>query len=194
MKKEIKSQSFWHLICQNWSSIDNSMAPQRWKVPISIVAVNHIKAIDHIDWFHSELPISMAWVWTAYLLMLISNVIMFFYSLIWFTNVRKWAGDYFTPTNVQFEKVNFFIKVSMKKSSCSFNMVKLTVNQRCCIIGMLDAIMWIHDNVDPNWAIEVCKWSVTITNCSFPYIGKSKELDYVRKSAHGVVSGSNHPP
>ena len=57
MKKEIKSQSFWHLICQNWSSIDNSMAPQRWKVPISIVAVNHIEVIDHIDWLHNELNI-----------------------------------------------------------------------------------------------------------------------------------------
>ena len=49
MKKEIKSQYFWHLICQNWSSIDHSMAPERWKVPISIVAVNHI---DLTDWFN----------------------------------------------------------------------------------------------------------------------------------------------
>ena len=47
MKKEIKSQLFWHLICQNWSSIDNSMPPQRWKVPIFIVAENRI---DHTDW------------------------------------------------------------------------------------------------------------------------------------------------
>ena len=56
--------------------------------------------------------------------------------------------------------------------------------------------MQIHDNIDPNWAIEVCKWSVTITICSFPYIGKSKELDYVRKkkNQHEVISGSNHPP
>ena len=45
----------------------------------------------------------------------------------------------------------------MKKSSCSFNRVKLTVNQRCCLIVMLDARMRIHDNIDPNWAIEVCK-------------------------------------
>ena len=64
----------------------------------------------------------------------------------------------------------------MKKSSCSFNMVKLTVNQRCYLIGMLHARMRIHDNIDPNWAIEVCKWSVTITICSFPYIGKSKDV------------------
>ena len=49
MKKEIKSQWFWHLICQNWSSIDNSTARQRWKVPISIVAVNRI---DHTDWLN----------------------------------------------------------------------------------------------------------------------------------------------
>ena len=78
----------------------------------------------------------------------------------------------------------------MKKSSCSVNMVKLTVNQRCCLIGVLDARMRIHDNIDPYWAIEVCKCSVTITICSFPYIGKSKELDYVRKSAHEVIKSS----
>ena len=57
MKKKIKSQQFWHLICQNWSNIDYSMAPQRWKVPISIVAVNHIEVIDQIDWLHNELNI-----------------------------------------------------------------------------------------------------------------------------------------
>ena len=28
-------------------------------------------------------------------------------------------------------------------------MVKLTVNQRCCLIGRLDARMRIHDNIDP---------------------------------------------
>ena len=33
------------------------MVPQRWKVPISIVAVNHIEVIDHIDWLHNELNI-----------------------------------------------------------------------------------------------------------------------------------------
>ena len=66
----------------------------------------------------------------------------------------------------------------MKKSSCSFNMVKLTVNQQCCVIDMLVARIRIHDNIDPNCVIEVSKWSVTITICSFPYTGKSKELDY----------------
>ena len=35
------------------------MAPQKWKVPNSIVAVNHIEIIDHIDWLHNELAISM---------------------------------------------------------------------------------------------------------------------------------------
>ena len=33
------------------------MAPQSWKVPISIVAVNRIEVIDHIDWLHNELNI-----------------------------------------------------------------------------------------------------------------------------------------
>ena len=62
----------------------------------------------------------------------------------------------FTPTNVQFENVSFFIKVS-NEGKFLLVMVKLTVNQRCCLIGMLDARMRIHDNIDPNWAIEVCK-------------------------------------
>ena len=69
----------------------------------------------------------------------------------------------------------------LKKSSYSFNMVKLMVNEHWCLIGMPDAGMRINDNIDPNWANEVCKWSVTITICSFPYIGKSKELNYIRK-------------
>ena len=69
----------------------------------------------------------------------------------------------------------------MKKSSCSFNMVKLTVNEQRCLIGMLDVGMRINDNIDPNWETEVCKWSVTINTCSFPYIGKSNELDHKRK-------------
>ena len=79
----------------------------------------------------------------------------------------------------------------MKESSCSFKMVKSTVNQRCCLIGMLDAKMRIHDNINPNLVIEVC---ATITICSFPYIGKSKEYDYVRNLALKVISGSNHSP
>ena len=59
---------------------------------------------------------------------------------------------------------------------------------------MLDSRMWMHDNIDPNWAIEVFKWSETITICSFPYIRKSKEIHCVRKSAHEVMSESNHQP
>ena len=66
------------------------MAPQRWKVPNSIVAVNHIEIIDHIDWLQDELAISMA----GDLNHLsphddFSYGILFFYSVIWFTNVQK---------------------------------------------------------------------------------------------------------
>ena len=77
------------------------MAPQMWKVPISIVAVNHIEVIDHdTDWLHNELAISMV----GDLNHLsphadFSYVILFFYSLIWFTNVRKWTGGYFYTNN-----------------------------------------------------------------------------------------------
>ena len=63
-----------------------------------------------------------------------------------------------TPKNVQFEDVIFFIKASEKESSCSFNMVKLMVKGRWCLIGMLDAGMWINDNIDPNLPDKVCKF------------------------------------
>ena len=43
-----------------------------------------------------------------------SYVILFFYSKIWFTNVRKWTGGYFYTNNMQFENVSFFIKMSDK--------------------------------------------------------------------------------
>ena len=33
------------------------MAPEKCEVPISIVAVNHIEVIDHINWLHNELNI-----------------------------------------------------------------------------------------------------------------------------------------
>ena len=42
----------------------------------------------------------------------------------------------------------------MKKSSYSFNVVKLKVNEHWCLLG---AGMRINDNIDPNWANEVCK-------------------------------------
>ena len=45
----------------------------------------------------------------------------------------------------------------MKKSSYSFNMVKLKVNENWCLIGMPDAGMMIDDNIDPNWANEILK-------------------------------------
>ena len=47
-----------------------------------------------------------------------SYVIPFFCS--WFTNVRKWTGGYFYTKNVQFENVNFFIKVSDKEKFLLF--------------------------------------------------------------------------
>ena len=32
--------------------------------------------------------------------------------------------------------------------------------------GMLDAGMRINDNIDRNWANEICKCGITITTCS----------------------------
>ena len=61
---------------------------------------------------------------------------------------------------LHFKMCNFKMLASSKrpqvrKSSCSFNMEKLTVNERWRLIGMLDAGMRIDDNIDPNWANEV---------------------------------------
>ena len=53
------------------------MVPQiRWKVPISIFAVNHIEVIDHIDWLHIELNIYGG----GFEPLAFSYVILFFYS------------------------------------------------------------------------------------------------------------------
>ena len=73
------------------------MASQRWKVPISIVAVNHIEIIDYICIMigFTMSPISMAGDLTHLSPHAdFSYVILFFYSLIWFTDVRKWTGGY----------------------------------------------------------------------------------------------------
>ena len=170
------------------------MVPHRWKVPIFIVAVNHIEVIEYIDWLYNELNIygggfepliSSCWFF-------LRNPILLFLNLIYqCAEMKRWL---FYTKNVQFENVSFFIKVSDEEKFLLFQHGELTVNQRCFLIGMLDARMRIHDNTDPNWAIEVCKWSVTITICSLPYTGKSKELDYVGKSVHEVICVSNHPP
>ena len=106
-----------------------------------------------------------------------SYVVQFF----WFTNAWKWAGVYFTATNVQFEDVSFIIKASDEEKFLLFQNGETNGKLAMCLIGMLDAGMWINDNIDPNWANEVCKWGVTVTTCSLPYIGKSTKFDYVRK-------------
>ena len=149
------------------------MAPQRWKVPISIIAVNHIEAIDHIDWLHNELDIFGGGFepLISSCKFLLRNAILLFLNLIYHcAEMNRWL--IFTPKMCNL-KYSFFIKVSDEEKFLLFQ----------------------HgENINPNWAILVCKWSVKITICSLPYIGKSKELNYVRKSAQEVISGSNHPP
>ena len=49
------------------------------------------------------------------------------------------------------------LKVADEENFLLFQYGEINVNQRCCLIGILDARMRIHDNIDPNWAIEVCK-------------------------------------
>ena len=66
--------------------IDNSKALQRWKVPISIVAVNHIEVIDHIEWLYNELAISMAEELnhlSSHADFCLRNPILFFFKLIY---------------------------------------------------------------------------------------------------------------
>ena len=56
----------------------------------------------------------------------------------------------FIKTNEQFENFSFFIKVSDEKKFLLFQYGEITVNQRCCLIGIFDARMRFHDNIDPN--------------------------------------------
>ena len=92
------------------------MAPQRWKVLISIVAVNRIEVIDHINWLHNEFNIYGGDL-NHYLLMLIFFFFFFTlsYSFILWFDLPICGNEQviiFIPTNVQFENVSFFIKVS----------------------------------------------------------------------------------
>ena len=110
------------------------MAPQRCKVPISIFAVNRIEVIDYIDCF-TMISISKV----GDLNHISPNALIFltqsdFFDLPLCGNEQMVI---ITPKNVQ------FVKASEKESSCSFNMVKLMVKERWCLIGMLDAGMWI---------------------------------------------------
>ena len=119
------------------------MVPQRWKVPNSIVAVNRIEIIDHIDWLHNELAISMAW--CLFILksktccpgflsnggfeplitscwFFLQNPILLFFNLIYQCAKNKTKKKQkqkqkkhmviFTPTNVLFENVSFFLEVT----------------------------------------------------------------------------------
>ena len=102
------------------------MAPQRWKVPNSIVAVNHIEVFNHIDWLQAasqwacniyggefEPLISLCWFF-------LRNPILLFFNLIYLPMCGNEQVVIFTPTNVQFENVSFFLKVSNEEKFLLF--------------------------------------------------------------------------
>ena len=107
--------------------------------------------------------------------------------------MRKWTGGYFyTQKNVQFENVSLFIKVSEEEKFLLFQHGEINGKS-----GML-SYWYAWCKKTNSWfmiiLIQIGRlryvnevWSVTITMYSFPNIGKSKELDYVRKSAHEVI-------
>ena len=115
-------------------------------------------------------------IWTTYLLMrwffLCNPILFLIYNCV---EINRWLLLFLKICNLK--KLASSWRPQMKESSCSFNMVKIMVKERWCLIGMLDAGMRINNNIDSNWANEVCKWSVAITICSLSYILKSKELD-----------------
>ena len=66
---------------------------------------------------------------------------------------------YFYTKNVQFQNVSFFIKVSEEENFLFLphgeTNGKSTMSSY--LSYLLDARMRIHGNINPNWAIEVCK-------------------------------------
>ena len=92
----------------------------------------------------------------------------------------KWTGGYFLHIKTyNWKMLASFLKASDEEKL--FQNGEITVNERRCLIGMLDAGVRINDKMNPNWAKEVRKWSVTITTCSISIHWKSKELEYIRK-------------
>ena len=55
------------------------------------------------------------------------------------------------------------LKVSDEERFLFFQYGEINGKSAMLTYCMLDARMRIHDNIDPNWAIEVCKWCVSIT-------------------------------
>ena len=165
MKKEIKSQWFWHLICQNWPSIDNSMAPQRWKVPISIVAVNRI---DHTDWLDIMVD-DLKHLYNSFDFPMYGNEEMAIVTLHLHTSIAQFgsilSGIRILESSIPIIKHRLF--------TVNFTMLK---EQELFFIWHL----YEEANI-----FKLNIFGVKITTCSFPHIGKSnlriKEWDYVRK-------------
>ena len=58
---------------------------------------------------------------------------------------------------MQFDNVSFFMKVSDEEKYLLFQHGEINGKSAMLSIGLLDARIRIHDNIDSNWAIEVCK-------------------------------------
>ena len=93
-------------------------------------------------------------IWTTYLLMrwffLCNPILLLIYNCV---EINRWLLLFLKIYNLK--KLASSWRPQMKESSCSFNMVKIMVKERWCLIGMLDAGMRINNNIDSNWANEV---------------------------------------
>ena len=100
---------------------------------------------------------------------ILRNPILSFLNLIYqCAEMNRWL---FLHQKSAIWNVSFFIKVSDEEKFLLFQHGEIyDKSLMLSLIGMLDARMRIHDNIDPNWAIEVCKWSVTITIWANPWL------------------------
>ena len=152
--------------------------------------VNCIEVADHIVWLHIELniyggnkPYWLASQWAQYLLgdlnHLSPHALIFFFflqklilSIYQCVEMDRWLLLHLKMCNL--EMLASSKRPHMKRSSRSFNIEGLMVNERWCLIGMLDARMGVNDNINQNWANVICKWSVSIPPVHFHTLGNQK--------------------
>ena len=160
--------------------------PQRWKVPISIVAVNRI---DHTDWL--DIMVDDSKHLSPRVLISLHNPILLI-SQCMDNEQMVIVALHFHTSIAQFGSILSWIRILA--SSIPIRKHRwFTVTFTMLKEQELFFIWHLYEEVN-NFKLHI--FGVKITTCSFPHIGKSrtKEWDYVRKNQHYEISGSNPPP
>ena len=165
------------------------MVPQRWKVPISIVAVNHI---DHTDWLN---------IMVDDLNHLSPHVLIFFFR---FPNVWKWMHGYrytshfiYIPQSPNLDQYYHESWISLLASSIPIRQHPwFTVNFTMLKEQELFFIWHLYEeaNIFKLYIFCVCKNNHLSISAHWLVKFKNKRIGLRKENQHEEISGSNPPP